>query len=122
MRVAGLGFRREASLDALKAALAQAEAVAGPVNALATVAAKTGTTQAATLAAQCSLPLIAVDVRGILTPTQSDRVLAMHGTGSVAEAAALGAAGTGAKLVLARQSTPDGMVTIAIAEGSGDSE
>ena len=49
--------------------------------------------------------------------TRSPRVLASHSVGSVAEAAALCAAGPGARLVLAR--IAHARATCAIAEGAG---
>ncbi|PTV97216.1 cobalt-precorrin 5A hydrolase [Rhodobacter aestuarii] len=108
MRVAGLGFRK-GTVDFTAALLA-----AGPVDALATAAEK-----AQELAA--ALPgqrVIGVEVRGVETPTQSPRVLALMGTGSVAEAAALRAAGRGARLEGPRQVI--GGVTLAVAEGEGE--
>ena len=46
----------------------------------------------------------------------STRVMAEYGTGSVAEAAALAAAGPGARLVHSKRSGPDGMAVAALAE------
>jgi cobalt-precorrin 5A hydrolase len=110
VRVAGLGFRPGCSANALQGALS----AAGPVDALATAAEK-----AQELAAACpGRRVIGVTVAGVATPTQSERVLALKGTGSVAEAAALVAAGRGARLVLPRQVI--GGVTIAVAEGEGE--
>ncbi len=48
--------------------------------------------------------------------TRSERVAERFGTGSVAEAAALAAAGPGARLVAPRVVSTDGMATAAIAE------
>lgn len=109
MRVAGLGFSRRATPDDF----AQALVVAGPVAALATAQEKA----AALRAALPSARVIGVAVRGVATPGQSPRAQAAHGTGSVAEAAALVAAGPGARLVLERQVI--GGVVVAVAEGSG---
>ena len=74
------------------------------------------------LAAERDLPLYSVAVAGIETPTRSPRIEAMHGTGSVAEAAALVAAGTGARITVARITAPDGMATCAMAEVEGRQE
>lgn len=112
-RVAGLGFRSGASL----AALAEALDRAGPAEALATIPAKAAAPVMRELTALTGLPLIAVEVAGIATPTQSPRVLAMHGTGSLAEAAALAALAPGARIVTPRVTSQDGMATAAIAEG-----
>lgn len=110
MRVAGLGFRR----DTAPAALAAAVAAVGPVDALATLKDKA-------LALGQALPgrrVIGVAVAGVATPTQSARVLGLKGTGSVAEAAALVAAGRAARLVAPRRVI--GGVTVAVAEGEGE--
>jgi cobalt-precorrin 5A hydrolase len=117
MRVAGIGYRDGAPGASLRAALALAEAAGGPVEVLASLPGKLAGLQA--LAAERGLPLLAVAVNGVQTPTQSPRILAMHGTGSVAEAAALVAAGAGARITVARIAAPDGMATCAIAESEG---
>lgn len=110
MRVAGLGFRRGTGSGPLLAAIS----AAGAVDALATAAEKAQELAAAVPGHR----VLGVAVAGVATPTQSARVLALKGTGSVAEAAALVAAGRGARLVLPRQ-VIDG-VTIAVAEGEGE--
>ncbi|WP_374633220.1 cobalamin biosynthesis protein [Paracoccus sp. (in: a-proteobacteria)] len=117
MRVAGLGFRRAASLAALADALAAALERAGPADALATSRAKADAPVILALARARGLPLIAVDVAGTATPTQSPRVTALHGTGSLAEAAALAALGPGARITVTRVTSADGMATAAIAQG-----
>lgn len=117
MIVAGFGFRREATLDALSEALARAGGSEG-VTHLATLASKAQGLEV--LARALGLPVIAVPaeaLRGVATVTRSERVEAMFGTGSVAEAAALVAVGPGARLVAARAVSADGTVTAAIAEG-----
>jgi cobalt-precorrin 5A hydrolase len=111
MRVAGLGFRTGATPEDLTEALA----LAGPVDALATAHSKAEALRG--LIADRGLPIHGVDVAGTETPTRSDRVMARFNTGSVAEAAALIAAGPGARLVLARRVTSNGQATIAVAEG-----
>ncbi|MDF3853271.1 cobalamin biosynthesis protein [Paracoccus sp. P2] len=113
MRVAGIGFRRAASLASLADALARA----GSADALATSPAKADAPVMRALAARTGLPLIAVEVAGIATPTRSPRILARHGTGSLAEAAALAALGPGARITAPRVISQDGMATAAIAEG-----
>lgn len=122
MRVAGLGFRRGASLAALEAALSAVEARGGAAEALAVLPGKAADPALALLAERRGLPLLAAEVRGVETPTRSARIEAMHGTGSVAEAAALVAAGAGARITVARISAPDGMATCAMAATEGPSE
>lgn len=119
MIVAGFGFRTGATLDALQDALARAGGAAG-VTHLATVATKAQELQV--LGQALSLPVVALEMealRGVWTPTRSDRVAALFGTGSLAEAAALAAAGQGATLRGPRAVSADGMATVAIAEGPG---
>lgn len=116
MRIAGLGFRDSATLPSLRAALGLVEAAGGPATALATLPAKAEVAVLRQLAEERGLAVLAVPVRGIATPTHSARVMALHGTGSMAEAAALAAAGPGAKITVARITASDGMATCAMAE------
>ena len=120
MRVAGIGFRSVAPLASLAEALAiaQNQAEGLPVDAIATAHAKAAAPAFVTLCAQLGVPLCAVDVAGVQTPTHSPRVEDMFGAGSVAEAAALVAAGPGARLIVGRVVSRDGMATAAIAEGT----
>ncbi len=116
MRVAGLGFRSRATAASLADALA---AAGGPVDALATAADKAGAAAICDLARGLGLPLIAVGPAALAaeaTLTRSARVAARFGTGSVAEAAALAAAGPGARLSGPRVVSADGLATAAIAE------
>jgi cobalt-precorrin 5A hydrolase len=115
MRVAGIGFRKGAPLSSLRAALMAVEARGGAACALASLPEKTAEPVLQALAAERGLPLHAVALRGIATPTQSARIKALHGTGSVAEAAALAASEPGASITVARISAPDGMATCAMA-------
>lgn len=120
MRVAGIGFRKDAPLSALRAVLAEAERLGGPVNGIATIQGKADSAVLVALARERGLPISSVAVAGVVTPTQSERVQAMHGTGSVAEAAALVAAGQGSIITVRRVSSVDGMATAAIAESKGE--
>lgn len=113
VKVAGLGFRAAATLDSLCDALARLDRP----DALATSRAKAQAAPIRELARQLDLPLIAVDVAGVPTPTQSPRVIALHGTGSVAEAAALASLAPGARLIHPRTLSQDRMATAAMAEG-----
>ena len=116
MRVAGFGFRASASLASLQAALSLA---GGRVDAVATV--ETKTESLGDLARTLGLPVIAVSMAALTRHDRpgSPRVRALYGTGSVAESAALAAAGQGARLVVPRVTSPDGLAVAAIAEGPG---
>lgn len=116
LRVAGFGFRKGAGVESLRAALVAAGG--GPVDLLATAEGKVGGLSPLGLA--LGLPVRGVAVECVATVTQSDRVRARFGTGSLAEAAALAAAGRGARLVVLRVASPDGMATCAVAEGEGE--
>ena len=114
-RVAGLGCRAGASLAALQEALARATG-GEPVDALATLAPRVPVLRA--LAEATGLPLIAIApeaIAGLVTPTQSPRIAALLATGCVAEAVALCAIGSGARILTPRQTSSDGSATAAIA-------
>ncbi len=116
MRVAGFGFTTSAGLASLQAALSRAGVA---VDAVATIAGKA--TGLAPLANALGLPLIAVSPTDLAAHERagSARVSGLYGTGSVAESAALAAAGQGARLVVGRITSPDGQAVVAIAEGQG---
>ncbi|MDN5001168.1 cobalamin biosynthesis protein [Bradyrhizobium sp. GCM10027634] len=121
MKVAGLGFKRDVTLASLREALA---AVGGPegLSAVATVSDKADAEVLKQLARECGVPIKAVPadaLAGVDTPTQSKLVVEKFGTGSVAEAAALAAAGPRARLVATRAISQDRTATAAIAEGDG---
>jgi cobalt-precorrin 5A hydrolase len=119
MIVAGFGCRSGVTLAALQDALARAGGPDG-VTHLATLTAKAAALEP--LARALALPLLALEpglLRGQPTLGRSDRVEDMFGTGSVAEAAALAAAGQGARLWGPRAVSADGTATAAIAEGAG---
>lgn len=89
-----------------------------PLDALATAARKADSPALQALAARWGLPVIALPddrLAAQTTPTESARVRAVTGTGSLAEAAALAAAGPGARLLAPRALSPDGQATAAIA-------
>lgn len=118
MMVAGFGFRAAATGDSLLAALAAA--TDRPVDAVAAPADKCGSDVFMAFARGLNVPVIsvaAIDMRQAQTLTQSELVLKKRGTGSVAEAVALAAAGTGAELTGPRAVSPDRMATCAIAVG-----
>ncbi len=108
MIVAGIGCRRGAPAPdieaAIRAALARAGISAAALDAVATIAAKQGEAGIAAAAAKLgvSVVLIAEDDLGAVShrnETRSERVLALMGVPSVAEAAALAAAGPAARLL-----------------------
>jgi cobalt-precorrin 5A hydrolase len=122
MRVAGLGFNSEANIESLRDALAAAGG-AGGLDALATASDKADAAALLALARELGLAVKAVPAEilaRIETATHSVRVTAMHGTGSLAEAAALAAAGRNARLISARVISRDRTATAAIAEGEGE--
>ncbi|MBE0464899.1 MAG: cobalamin biosynthesis protein [Halomonadaceae bacterium] len=116
MNVAGFGFRRQATRESLEQALDQLIAEYGPIDQLA--------------AARSMLPLVEAlgSARNILvigvadealpsatTLTHSAYSLREKGTGSVAEAVALLAAGQGARLLGPRTVSDDRKATAAVA-------
>jgi len=118
MIVAGFGFRRAATVASLRDAL-QRTGRGAEAQMLATVADKAQAPVFRSLARQLDRPVHAVDsalLAAQQTATHSAASLTAFGTGSVAEAAALAAAGPGAKLIGARQVSTDGMATCALAE------
>lgn len=119
MRVAGFGFREAASLESLSDALARAGGRDG-LTALAAPDDKAGARCLADLAARLGLPIRAVSPTALAataTLTEAPRVRRLRGTGSVAEAAALAAAGPDARLAGPRVMSSDRMATCAIASG-----
>jgi cobalt-precorrin 5A hydrolase len=118
--VAGFGCRAGATPGALAAALAatghdRPDALAIPADRAALLQ---------PLAAQLGVPLIPVAADAlhcVATPTISPASLIARGTGSVAEAAALVAAGPGARLIVLRRIDPDRLATCAIAQSLTES-
>jgi cobalt-precorrin 5A hydrolase len=122
MKIAGMGFRETAGIDSLRSALMSAGGPDG-VMALATAAEKAGSAALVALAEELHLPIRAITLEALAmtkTETWSERVAARFGTGSLAEAAALAAAGPTARLLGPRAMSVDGMATAAIAEGDGE--
>jgi cobalt-precorrin 5A hydrolase len=108
--VAGFGGTSRATLDSYHDALERA----GRADVLAGLAVKA---RVAELARALGLPYVALaQVAGTVTPTQSAASLKAHGTGSVAEACALLAAGSGAVIVMRRVVSSDGQATCALAQ------
>lgn len=111
MKVAGIGCRSDTPLDTLTHMVAKLD-----VDILAGIALRAPLLEQ--LAQALDLPLQIVEIAGVETPTQSPRIQSLHSTGSVAEAAALVAAGPTAKLTRPRAVSDCGRITIAIAEVS----
>lgn len=117
---AGFGFRGEATSESLADALERAGA-AETVTILATAADKAGAPAFTSFAHTLGLPVHAIDAAAIArqdTATTSGASLAARGTGSLAEAAALAAAGPDARLIAPRVVSRDRMATCALAKGN----
>ena len=121
MIVAGFGFQSGATAASLRDALAQTGSDT-VVDAIATLEDKASASGFRSLGAEMSLPIVAVSAAALhrqVTHTQSVASWAARGSGSVAEAAALAAAGPGAKLLAPRVKSSDGKATCALATGEG---
>ncbi len=115
--VAGFGFRAASTGDSLLDALRR---TGHTPDVVATAAAKAEAPAFRAVARRLGLPRRAVaapDLAAQPTATRSAASRAAHGTGSVAEAAALAAAGPGARLLVSRCISADRMATCALAEG-----
>ncbi len=114
-----MGFRRDCPPAALLSLIAQAERRAGVrATALATPAEKAAALRV--LTASLALPVLAIAAPALRAvqprcPTRSAAALRRIGVASVAEGAALAAAGLGAKLILPRIANPQATCAIAVA-------
>jgi cobalt-precorrin 5A hydrolase len=121
--VIGLGFRDQASAQAIGEVLMDVVAKAAMPDAAAELAvvedkATHPSLLVAAHAARLSIKTIAAEALRAADPrvaTRSERVLWQRGVGSVCEAAALAAAGAGARLVVTRQVSTDRNATAAAA-------
>ncbi|WP_148252296.1 cobalamin biosynthesis protein [Aidingimonas lacisalsi] len=116
--VAGFGLRRGARLESLNEALEQLESRYGGVDRLAATRTLWPLVQA--LGRVRGIGVISVadaDLPSAATLTRSRHSLQARGTGSVAEAVALLAAGPGATLLGTRLVSMDRMATAAVARG-----
>nr|WP_315237321.1 cobalamin biosynthesis protein [uncultured Albidiferax sp.] len=120
VKVAGLGFRAQASVASLRSAL-QAAGDSTDLSALATAEDKASAPALLQLAAELGLPVITVPLSALQAQaaTSSPYVPARYGGHSLAEAAALAAAGPSARLLAARAVSADSLATAAIAENTG---
>lgn len=119
MIVAGFGFRGEATVSSLRGALAATGHM--EIEALAAPADKVGAACLQDLARELALPVSPIQpdrLVAVETTTQSAQSRENRGTGSVAEACALAAAGPQAELLTTRHISPDKMATCAIAKGT----
>ena len=119
MIVAGFGFTTSASADSLRQAL-QATGCVGVPDRVATAQDKADARAFQQFAETLPCHIIAVPaptLTAMTTQTQSAHSQAARGTGSVAEAAALAAAGPGATLIHTRAISQDRRATCAIAKG-----
>ncbi|UFZ04717.1 cobalamin biosynthesis protein [Bradyrhizobium ontarionense] len=125
----GIGCRRNASGEEIAAVIAQAltaaRVVAGDVAVVATAADKVSEPGMIEAAKRLGRPLIGLAVEDLaavvdLAVTRSDRVQRLKGVPSIAETAALAAAGRNARLILPRMA--NGSATCALAEGEGAAE
>ncbi len=117
MIVAGFGFRTEAGLESLLDALHR---TGGRPEALATAKDKAVAPAFRDLARRLGLRIVAISPQRLeaeRTASRSSISLRHRRVGSVAEAAALAAAGPGAQLVGPRAISSDRMATCALAEG-----
>lgn len=124
LMVAGVGFRTQCDVASLRAALNAAVDAAQQCHgtplilaALATAADKVTRPALLQLAAELQLPIIPIHLPQLASQaaTPSLHVPARYGAHSVAEAAALAAAGPGATLLGRRCVSPDRMATAALA-------
>jgi cobalt-precorrin 5A hydrolase len=126
MIVAGIGCRKGAEATAIEAAIESALTRAGlaadALALIATSAAKGKEPGITRAAARLGLPLVLIapsdlQAAGDRAETRSERVIALTGVPSLAEAAALAAAGPTAKLLARRIAV--GPATCALAEAGG---
>lgn len=121
-RALGLGCRPGVAADAVLAAVASLDVdLACAPDMIATIANRHGEPGLVAAAAALGLPLVflpqsALAAAAPAAVTTSERVVALFGVPSIAETAALAAAGPGAKLTIPRRVV--GPVTIAVAEGA----
>ncbi|CDG54817.1 MULTISPECIES: cobalamin biosynthesis protein [Halomonadaceae] len=121
LRIAGFGFRREATVGSLGQALDQLVEHYGAIDKLA--AARSMLPLVEKLGQLRHIEVIAVsdaELTKVTTLTHSTQSMQARGTGSVAEAVALLAAGHNAKLVGSRIISADRQATAALALAEGN--
>lgn len=116
LKVAGFGFRQQATLESLEQALDQLIAEYGAIDRL--TAAHSMLPLVEALGSARNIPVMGVAdaaLASVTTLTHSAYSLREKGTGSVAEAVALLAAGSGARLLGPRRVSDDRKATAAVA-------
>jgi cobalt-precorrin 5A hydrolase len=125
MIVAGIGCRKGASAREIGAAIAAALSRAGlqrdALNLIAAPAMKGGEPGIAAAATNLGVPLVLVpqadlETAGARTQTRSERVIALMGVPSAAEAAALAAGGPTARLLAPRTAVGPATCALALSE------
>tara|TARA_R110002020_G_scaffold46150_8_gene131467 strand:+ start:2555 stop:2935 length:381 start_codon:yes stop_codon:yes gene_type:complete len=119
LRIAGFGFRSEATLESLAQALDLLKHQYGAIDKLA--AAHSMLSLVEELGRLRGIEVISVadaELPTVTTPTHSAQSLQARGTGSVAEAVALLAAGPNARLMGPRIISADRKATAALAKGA----
>ena len=120
----GLGFRKAVTIKSFENLIHQVyhlTELPGPIKALATLDTKALDPALQEFAAAKKITLISVSLENLkrqITPTQSPAAQAAYGLGSIAEAAALFAAGNGSSLIFKRFVSDDKLATCAFAKGS----
>jgi cobalt-precorrin 5A hydrolase len=125
MIVAGVGCRKGASADEVRAAIAAALDRAGldALDIVATAASKGGEPGISAAARLLGVPLVLVPQRDLeaqasRTATRSERVVALMAVPSVAEAAALAAGGPASRLIAPKISVGPATCALAITVGA----
>ena len=120
----GLGFRKAVTIKSFENLIHQVyhlTELPGPIKALATLDTKALDPALQEFATAKRITLIPVSLENLkrqITPTQSPAAQAAYGLGSIAEAAALSAAGDCSSLIFKRLISNDKMSTCAFAKGS----
>lgn len=117
LKVAGFGYQSQATLASLEQALDQLIERFGPIDSLAAAESKLPLVQELGRLRQLDVLTVAdSDLPNVATLTRSEQSLQARGTGSVAEAVALMAAGSGARLLGPRMVSNDRKATAAVAQ------
>jgi cobalt-precorrin 5A hydrolase len=120
----GLGFRKAVTIKSFENLIHQVyhlTELPGPIKALATLDTKALDPALQEFATAQRITLIPVSLENLkrqITPTKSPVAQAAYGLGSIAEAAALSAAGDGSSLIFKRLISFDKMAICALAKGS----
>ena len=124
MIFAGVGFRKAVTTKSFENLIHQVchlRELPGPIKALATLDTKALDPALQEFAKAKRVTLIPVTLENLkrqITATQSPAAQAAYGLGSIAEAAALAAAGDGSSLIFKRIVSNDKLATCAFAKGS----